>query len=382
MPNVLTNMAPDIFRRADRVARELVGFIPSVTINGGAEAAAFNDTVRSFATRAPTSSSTYAPSMTIPEGTDQTIDTLTMVLDQYVKVDVPWTGEDIAHVDNGFGHTAVFDDQITQVIRKMANTVEAHVATVAYQGASRAFGTAGTTPFATTFDEVANIRQILVDNGMPMDGTNSLVFNTNAGTKMRNLSTLYKANESGSDRMLRQGELLNLHGFMFKESAQVASVVKGTGAAYTTTAAGFAVGITSIPIITGTGTVLTGDVVTFAGDTNKYVVATGVAAPGTIVLASPGLRQAIPAAATAMTIGGNYTGNVGLWAGAIELAIRPPKKPAGGDAASDAMIVSDPRSGLSFMLSLYKGFNKQVLIAEAFYKAKVWKPDGVAILLG
>jgi phage tail sheath protein FI len=80
-------------------------------------------------------------------------------------------------------------------------------------------------------------------------------------------------------------------------------IAKGTGTSYTTTAAGFAVGTTSIPLVTGSGTVVAGDLVTFAGDTNEYVVKTGVTAPGTIVLNAPGLLKAIPTSTTAMTIG-------------------------------------------------------------------------------
>jgi hypothetical protein len=111
---------------------------------------------------------------------------------------------------------------------------------------------------------------------------------TTAGASLRSLSTLFKVNEAGTDQLLRQGIINELQGFMLKESAQIGVVTKGTGAGYTSVGtAGFAVGTTSIPLITGTGTVLAGDVVTFAGDTNKYVVATGVAAPGTIVLAAP-----------------------------------------------------------------------------------------------
>ncbi|CAB4202403.1 hypothetical protein UFOVP1367_13 [uncultured Caudovirales phage] len=85
-------------------------------------------------------------------------------------------------------------------------------------------------------------------------------------------------------------------------SVVVTKSVKGTGTGYTSTNAGFAIGTTSIPVITGSGTILAGDKVTFAGDTNEYEIATGVAAPGTIALASPGLIAAIPAAATALTI--------------------------------------------------------------------------------
>ena len=45
-----------------------------------------------------------------------------------------------------------------------------------------------------------------------------------------------------------------------------------------------------------------GDMVTFAGDANQYAVATGIAAPGTIVITAPGLKVALPAAATALSI--------------------------------------------------------------------------------
>ncbi len=81
----------------------------------------------------------------------------------------------------------------------------------------------------------------------------------------------------------------------------------GTNAGATTNAAGYAVGATVITLASaGTGTILAGDVITFTGDGNKYVVISGdnnVANGGTITLAAPGLRQAIPAAATAITTG-------------------------------------------------------------------------------
>lgn len=75
-----------------------------------------------------------------------------------------------------------------------------------------------------------------------------------------------------------------------------------TAAGYTSAATGFAIGATSIPLITGTGTVVAGDMITFAGDANQYAVITGIAAPGTIIIAAPGLKAALPAAATALSI--------------------------------------------------------------------------------
>ena len=238
-----------------------MGSLPSVTINGGSEAVALGDTVRSFFTRTP-AVGTITPSMTIPEGTDQTIDNKTLTIDQTASVKIPWTGEDIKHVNNGSGYSTIYGDQIAQSIRAIINQVEAYAWGLAYKGASRAFGTAGTTPFATAFNEVAELRQILIDNGCPDDGQLTLIMNTMAGTKLRNLAQLQQVSTAGNDTLLRQGMLLNLQRIMLKESAAPIAVTKGTGAAYTTAATGFAVGSTSIPIITGTGTILAGDTVT------------------------------------------------------------------------------------------------------------------------
>ena len=98
MSNTLTDLAADLYKAADVVGRELVGLIPSVTVNAGAEQAAKGDNVRSHFTRTPTVNSSFAPSMTVPEGTDQIVDNKVLQLNQYASVQIPWTGEDIKHV--------------------------------------------------------------------------------------------------------------------------------------------------------------------------------------------------------------------------------------------------------------------------------------------
>lgn len=381
MANVLTDLAGDIYRAADVVGREQVGILPSITINSGTEAAALGDTVRSHFTRTP-SVSTVTPSMTIPEGTDQTVDNKTLIIDTTASVQIPWTGEDMKHVANGAGFETIYGDQIAQAMRAITNQMESSVWLAAYKTGSRAFGTAGTTPFGSNFNEIAEVRQILVDNGMPMDGMATLAMNTAAGTKLRNLAQLQKVNEAGSSSLLRQGELLNLQNLMLKESAGVGLHTKGTGASYTTNTAGYAVGATAITLITGTGTVLDGDVVTFAGDTNQYIVETGVAAPGVITLAAPGLRAVIAGSATAMTVGNSYTGNIAFHKSAIEIAARPIAEPKGGDAAVDKMLVQDPWSGLVFEIRAYKGFLKAMFMVSCVYGVKAWKSQHIAVLKG
>ena len=170
-------------------------------------------------------------------------------------------------------------------------------------------------------------------------------------------------------------------GFLVKRSAAITTVTAGTGASYqTNNVAGYAVGDATIALDTGSGTVLAGDVVTFTGDTNKYVVNTALSG-GSLAIGTPGLRATL-ADNVAMTVGGAFTANVALHKSAVELAIRPPAEPNGGDAADDNMIVVDPWSGLAFEIASYKGYMKRMIEVRALYDVKAWKPDAIAIHLG
>lgn len=380
MANVLTDLAADIYKAADVVGRELVGFIPAVTVNAdGSERVAKGDVVRASFTRAA-SVVDVTEAMTIPEGTDQTVDSKTLTISNTRAVQIPYTGEDVRHLNNGIGFETVYGDQIAQAMRALVNEIEADLAEEAYKNASRAFGTAGTTPFASNFSEVAEIRQILADNGMPMnDGQASMVLNTVAGTNLRQLAQLQKANEAGGTDLLRQGVLLDLQGLMLRESAQVQSHTKGTGASYLLNDASSAVGDTIIAADGGSGTILAGDIVTFAGTTDKYVVNTALSG-GSFAIGAPGLRAA-EADNDAITVGNSYTANVAFHRRALELAIRPLAEPP-SSLASDTMTVSDATSGLTFTVSVYPGYHKSMIEVSVAWGVKAWKPDFIATLLG
>lgn len=380
MANTLTNLAADIYRAADIVGRELVGFIPASTVNASDEQVAVGQNVRSFSTPAATAVN-ITPSMTIPEGTDQTLTNKTLTLTNQRGVQIPYTGEDVRFLDGGAGYESVYGAQIQQAMRTLVNEMEADLAEEAYKNASRAVGTAGTTPFASNFNTVAEARQVLADNGMPMnDGRSSLVINTAAGTNLRNLSTLNQVNTSGNEELLRRGTMLDLMGVMIKESGQVIAHTKGTGTGYLVNDASSAIGDTTIAADTGSGTIVAGDVITIAGDSNNYVVNTALAS-GSFAIGDTGLRAAA-ADNAAITVGNNFTANVLMHQAAMELVMRAPAKPVGGDAAEDVMIVQDPTSGLVFEVAVYKGFNKAMIQVGAVWGYKAWNSDGIAIVMG
>lgn len=379
--NTLTSLIPSLYAALDVVSRELVGAISSVTLDPTTSRAAVGQAVIAFKTPQATATD-ITPGVTPPNDGDQSIGNVSLTITKARRVPFRWNGEEeLGLNNNGSGAAAIKGDQIQQAIRTLVNEMEVDTVAAARAAASRAYGTPGTTPFASDLSDPAQLRKILDDNGAPL-AQRSLIIDTSAGAKLRTLTQLTKANEAGTTMTLRDGALLDLHGFIIKESAAVQAVTKGTGASYTSNTAGYAVGATAITLITGTGTVLAGETVTFAGDTNKYVVETGLAAPGVLTLAAPGLRQALAASAVAMTVGNTATASVAFAKSAIILATRAPALPEGGDLAVDRMTITDPRSGISFEIAMYPQYRQMQYEISAAWGVKGIKSAHTAQLLG
>lgn len=382
--NTLTGLIPDIYAGLDVVSRELVGFIPSVARNSTAERAAVGQQTR-YHIAPSASNSDVTPAMQVPSPADKTIgyDYLTISKSRFTDFGI--VGEEQRGLNSGPGYLSVQADLIAQAFRSLTNEMEADIALAAKLGCSRAYGTAGTAPFGSGVGDAAQVRKILDDNGAPATGR-SCVISTATGANLRTNLQLTKVNEAGTNMTLRQGELIDLHGISFKESGQAAAHTAGTAASSTTNNAGYAVGATTITLASaGTGTFLPGDVVSFAGDTNKYVVVTGdtdVSNGGTIVIAAPGLRQAIPASATAITRSASYTTNVAFSQNALVLATRAPALPDEGDIALDRMMITDPRSGMVYELAIYPGYRKVSYQIAAAWGYKVTKTEHMTLLLG
>lgn len=376
MANVFTALQPTLYSAAQEVSNEPFGVISAISASFDDMGVAIGDKVKVpvAPTRTPKD---YTPAMTTSAGDDATAAGIEVQITANKYVDWHLTGEQLRSLGNAESDREWVRQLVAQGMRSLRNLAETACSAAIKQGASRAIGTAGTNPFASDINGIADIRKVLFDNGAPMADL-QLVINSTAGTSARKLGIIQQAYQAGNDSERRSGDLLRQFGFAIRESAGIVVHTKGTGASYVTSGS-TAAGVTDIALVTGTGTVLTGDVVTFAADSsNKYVVNTGVAAPGTISLGRPGARVTI-ATANAMTVGNDYTPNLAFERSAVVGVMRPPLLPP--NPLMQMTLISD-KFGMTYLLVQVAGDGMVTWRLHIAYGFKVVQSEHVAILIG
>lgn len=388
MANTLTGLIPTIYTALDVVSRELIGFIPNVTRDATAQSGAVGQTVRSPIVPAGVLEDVTPGAIPADSG-DQTIGFVDLQISKSKVYPIRWTGEEQTSLSvSQFGvYNRVLADQFAQGFRTIANAVEVDLALEATNNASRAIGTAGTTPFATAADlsDLSGLNQILDDNGAPATGRVCILNSASRAKLEGKHSELFKVNEAAdAGAMLRNRQMRMLQGFTMGYSAGFAQHVKGTGASYlVNNASNYAAGSTTIAVDTGSGTILAGDIFTDSQsgrDANMYVVKTALSA-GSLVLNNPGIRVQWNDNDT-VAVGANYMPNVAFTPNAMILAARQPAMPEGGDDADDVTTVTDPISGLVFQVALYRQYRRVKIEIGLAWGVKNVKSEHTALLLG
>jgi len=345
-----------------------------------AERAAVGQSIRFLAASAVTAAS-LSPASYGPTASDISEAASTVTISKAYGASFHLTGEEMLGLENSGSKQMLMQGKFAQAMRDLVNKIEYDLFIAAKEGASRAYGTAGTTPFGTAADmsAFAGMAKILDDNGAPSD--RHLVLNNAAVANLRG----YQANlfNSGPE-VLKQGFLTELGGFRVHQSGQIIVHTKGTGTGYLINyTPGYAVGSTSFVLDTGSNTILAGDVITndkTGLDTNKYIVPAN-ATTTLLTIAKPGNRVAW-ADNDPLTVGAAYTGNFGFSRDALWLAVRPPAIPSEGDIASDSMIVVDPVSGLPFEIRIYPQYRRVAFEVSAAWGVGAVKSEHIATLLG
>lgn len=385
MPDRLLDLIPTLYMAVDTVSRELTGFIPAVTVNSKAESAAVGQKIRVPVTPKIDELVDIVAADEPPSDGDQTIGTVEMQITKSRYAPIRWAGEEQKAVGNTGTFNPLLAQQFAQAMRALVKEVEADIAAT-YIAASRAYGTPGTTPFASGIGDMAQVRKLLADNGCPMTDLH-LVCDGLAAINLRNAANLIHADQAGTDETLRKGSLLDLMGFAVHESAFVAHHAPGTvtGSMAVNKSGGYAKGATSIAWDGATAASLkAGDILSFGTASDKYLVSEA-STSSPLTIAQPGLVKLV-ANDAAVSLADAYTANMAFDRGAIQLLARAPAMPAFAgqtmDKAAAVEFVTDPVTGLTFQVCLYRQYRRVKYEVGLAWGVALVKPEHCVLLLG
>ncbi|MFW1850298.1 P22 coat - protein 5 family protein [Acinetobacter guillouiae] len=378
MANNLNGLLPTLYTAMDIVSRELTGFIPAVTRDSTIERAAVGDDVKIPVTTVAGAQDTV-PGVTAPNAGDGTVDNVVAKITKSRNVPIRWNGEETRSLQNAGTYQTIMADRFAQAMRTLINEVEYDCWLEAYKGAGGAYGVAGSTPFAVAADmtDFSGILGVLESNGAPRNDLQLVLGHSAIGNFRGKQSQLFKVNEAGSADLLRNGMTDRVMSFAIRHSHSIGIHTKGSGADYLVNGAP-AIGDKTLTVDGGTGTVLAGDILTFAGDTNKYV-------SGGLVGANLSLNGGLiiePADNSVITLGSSYTPNVAFSRSAIALATRAPALPEGGDSADDRTTIVDPLTGLAFEVSVYRQYKQVVYEVALAWGVKAVTKRHIGLLIG
>lgn len=375
MANTLNTIAPTLYSAAKEVAAEPFGMIDAINTDFDDKAVAKGDKVS--VPVAPTrSASDFTPSNVTSTGADATAAKVEVEITKSRKVDWNLTGEQIRSLENGGINQDWVRQLVAQGMRTLRNEAEDDAWLAAKNGASRAVGTAGTTPFASDLGALVDARKVLRDNGAPMADL-QFVGDTAAEANLLKLGLIQNAYQAGDDEQLRSGNLKRHFGFQLRASQGVDLHTKGTGANYLINDATPTAGKTTIAADTGTGTILAGDVVTFAGTSHKYVVNSALSG-GSFTIGNPGLVTA-ETDNDAITVGNSYTGNLAFERSAIVGVMRPPLIPS--NPTIRQMLVSD-QFGMTYLMLEIDQYGQRSWELHLAWGFKVVNGEFIATVMG
>lgn len=382
MASVLTAIAPSLYSAAQEVSAEPAGVLDAINNTFDDKGVAKGDSVK--VPYMPVQSNTaFNPAAITTEGTGLTASAVSVTISKAQKNSMVLTGEQIRSLENGGNYQEWTRQWAAQAMRALRNEAEADAAVAIKQGASRAVGTAGTTPFATDLDLMVDVKKVLRDNGAPFADP-QLVITSSAAANFQKLGIYQLAYSAGSDAERRSGLYKPQFGFTLRDSAGIALHTAGaaTGFDVANSPGPYAIGTTTIAVDgSDEGTILAGDVVTWVGDTNKYIVNSATAsgaATGNIVIGRPGMRKTL-ANTVEGTLGANYTPCLAFERSAVVGIMRPPLIPQ--NATIQQMLISDQFGHTYLMLDISQ-YGQRTWEMHLAWGFAVVQSEHVALILG
>jgi len=355
--NVLTDVVPKVLAQGLLALRELA-VTPRIVNNKSSEIAGRRGSTLDVPTSSAITAVEVAPAAYAPNAGALVPDTVPVTLDQWYEAAFDLTDRELAEVMDG-----TITMQQTEAIRAIVNKVDASLLAL-YKKFYNFQGTAGTTPFGSGVGiaDVTGCRKWLNKSLAPMDGR-SILLDPDAEAAALGVQQLASMDFTGSVEAMREGNLNRRVGFDFWMNQLLPTHTAGTisngSAKAAVTNGALTAGVQTMNIDSGTltGTLLPGDVFSFANHPQTYVVtnSTTLTASGNAIAGvtfDPPLKVAV-GDGIAVTFRDTHLVNLAIHRDAIAFATRPLEVPMAG-LNIQSMSQVDPISGLALRVEVVR----------------------------
>lgn len=387
MANDFTNVLPKILAQAIQVLRGALVMPQLVATEYGVEASK-KGSVIDVPIDPVINVRNVVPDPNQPADTSVAPGTVQIPLDQWKEAPFQMTDKELLQVMEGTVPMCV-----RSAVDALASTVNAYLFGL-YIDVYGYAGTAGTTPFSGspgTTAAATQARKILNQQLAPYT-MRRLVLDPEAGAAALDLGAFRDVSASADPQVITEGIIGRKYGFDSYEDQQVPTHTAGTittglvAKASTAQAVGLKAIVCTTAATTGACALLEGDIVTFAGDDQTYVLtadATEASAATDVTLnIEPGLKVAL-AGSEAVTVKATHVVNLAFQRNAFAFASRPLQDVAtqvGVQVASES--VTDPMTGLSMRLEVTRQYKQTLWAFDMLYGGKCIDPRKATRLAG
>jgi len=367
--NTLTYVIPQILAQGLLALREMAITSRLVNRKYETEAAGKGSTI-DIPIPSAISVNDVTPSYVAPDDTGVSPTEVTITLDQWKEAPFFVNDKEFLEAQEG-----LLPMQASEAIKAIANTVDAAILAqyVNFYGYS---GVAATTPFGTDTSEFLDARKVLFDQLAPASPRYAIL-DTDAEANALGLRAFQDNAWRGDSQGIMEGMIGRKLGSDFFVNQNVPTHTAGTASGATTDATGYAAGLKTVTLAAaGTGSILVGDVVTFAGDAQTYTITSGdeqVSNAGTISF-EPGLKVVMSQATKAITVKATHVVNLAIHRDAIALVSRPfsASDPVGLGYFRSAV---DSVSGLALRLEVSRQHKRARFAYDILYGIQTVRPE-------
>lgn len=380
MANNLANIADKIMARGLVALRSTNAFSRYVNRSYDVEAAEIGSTIDiPIASAVPARD--VVPAQTPPATQDSAPTKAQIMFDFHKEAPFHLTEKEMREVDVNGNFVPL---QTSEAIKSIVNAWNAYLFNKARLAFFNVSGTAGTTPFATTLAAYNDARRLLNIELAPTSDR-AVILDPFAESNALGLPQFTQADQRGDQGGIVDGVIGRKLGSDWAMDQQLTTHTAGVPGGTPLVNGALAAGATNVVLDAGgaAGTYLAGDIVSFAGHSQTYVVTASVVLSGTgtgTIVIFPPLRAAV-ADNAAITLRATHMNNFVMHRDAISAAVRVlPPAPLELGAISRTAI--DPVTGLPLRLTLKLRHYQMEWTFDLLGGATVSRPEFGVRLLG